>query len=560
MDCFDTCEAVYEDEKCKPSKTHQVTNGKLCKNFAYLLQEKPLLEPTIEQQSVDLDEALTQLTNKLQTVEAQKVLYYKGSGNLGVMQSLPKYFFSHYGATLTQGSLCDGVGSYGLKKGRGGININPTLDKLMNADVILVWGRNLTVTSAHMYELVKDKTFITIDPVCTPIAKKSEVHLQLHPKTDHELALLMTRFAYMNDMEDQEHFESFAQGDDWFFDLAKERPLVSYESTTGVSLSDVTKAMDIMKDKKVAILVGLGVQKYYEGAQIMHTIDSFATYIGVHNKKAGGVWYLQDSAYGYEKPYTLADNNKKVNLPEVDFSNYEVVFIQGANPVVSHPHTQNVIEGLKKSFVVYFGTTHNETCEYANIVIPSTHFLAKNDVRLSYGHELKALSSAVKKPAKNTISEYALTSFLNQSFGLTALPSEEDILSYYCNYTPDIVREIETFEFVEELDIEPLYEEKTQEEFYFITAKQSDCLNSQFKVDHRAYVHSSIGYEEGTLVRLKSQYGDALFELAHNDDIKKNCVLVYAGAKHGNYLTPNKSDMEASSAMFQEVLVTIELP
>lgn len=47
--------------------------------------------------------------------------------------------------------------------------------------------------------------------------KKSEIHFQLNPKTDHELALLFTRFAYMEDAEDEEFIEEFGNGADWFF-------------------------------------------------------------------------------------------------------------------------------------------------------------------------------------------------------------------------------------------------------------------------------------------------------------------------------------------------------
>ena len=84
----------------------------------------------------------------------------------------------------------------------------------------------------------------------------------------------------------------------------------------------------------------------------------------------------------------------------MDFGSYDLVFIQGSNPVISHPNTQKVIDGLKNLFVVYFGTTSNDTCEYANLIIPSTPFLGKNDVRLSYGHEFKSISNIVKKNHK----------------------------------------------------------------------------------------------------------------------------------------------------------------
>ena len=212
------------------------------------------------------------------------------------------------------------------------------------ADVIVVWGRNFSVTSSHMYNLVKDKTFVTIDPICTDIAKKSKIHMQINPKTDYELALLLTRFAHMQDLEDKEFIEEFGNNADDFFDISRGRPVVSYEATTGVPLSLVNDFFDLIENKNVAIMVGLGVQKYFEGSQIMRCIDSFAAFMGYHKKDAGGVWYLSNSATGYENQFEVKGTNKKVSIPKVDFGSYDLVFIQGANPVVSHPNTKKVIE------------------------------------------------------------------------------------------------------------------------------------------------------------------------------------------------------------------------
>ena len=211
----------------------------------------------------------------------------------------------------------------------------------------------------------------------------------------------MTFMDGMDDMDDETSYSQYSTGADWFVDLAKSRPLVSYEATTGVKLNKVVKFMELIKEKKVAIMLGLGVQKYYEGDQIIRAIDCFAAYIGIHNKSAGGVWYLADAGHGYEKQFETKAKNY-VDITNVDFSSYELVFIQGANPVVSIPNSKNVIEGLKNTYVVYFGTTYNDTCEYANLIIPSCDFLRKHDVRLSYGHENKAISYAVREKNENT--------------------------------------------------------------------------------------------------------------------------------------------------------------
>ena len=557
LDCYDACQAEIIEENIKGSKEHKTTNGKLCVNFANLLKEENLETAYFNNEKISLDESLNILVEKLKSTTPAKTLFYKGSGNLGVMQSAPKNFFTQYGSTLTRGSLCDGGGGAGIEAGRTNV-INPPLEKLLNADVIVVWGRNFTDTSSHLYNLVKDKTFVTIDPVSTEIAKKSKIHMQINPKTDYELALLFTRFAYMQDLEDKEFIEEFGNGADWFFDVARNRPVVSYEATTGVPLSQVNDFFDLIENKSVAIVLGLGVQKYFEGSQITRCIDSFAAYMGYHKKEAGGVWYLSDSNFGYKKQFEIKGTNKKVSIPKVNFGSYDLVFIQGANPVVSHPNTKKVIEGLKDTFVVYFGTTYNDTCEYANLIIPSSSFLSKKDVRLSYGHEYKSISNIVKEKNPNTITEYELASFLIEQFGFEKLKDEDEIISYYENHKPTL-EEFETFEFVEEVDIEPLYKEKTSDNFYLITAKHKNSLNSQFAKDDFVYLNSATNFNNGDIVNISSKYGNVQFEVKINDDIKENCAFFYAGNKKVNYLTPNEEDESSFSAMYQEVLIEIEL-
>lgn len=554
LDCYDACEGVFFDDNIKGSKEHPVTKGKLCVNFASLLKENFLLNSFSKNKEVSLDTSLNILKNKLKSINPNNTLFYKGSGNLGLMQSSTKSFFAKYGSVLTQGSLCDGGGSIGIENARKEV-INPPIEKLLEADIVIVWGRNLTVTSPHIYNLIKDKTFITIDPIKTPIAKRSELHMALNPKTDHELALLLTRFAYMQDMDDKEFCEKY-NGEE-FFDLAKSRPVISYESTTGISLDEVNQFFELIENKKIALLTGLGIQKYFEGATLMHCVESFAAFIGLHSSKHCGVWYTHNSMYGYEKQFDTK-SERKVDISEVDFSKYELVFIQGANPVVTAPNTKRVIDGLKNSFVVYFGTTFNDTAKYADLIIPSSSFLQKDDVRLAYGHEHKAISQKIEEKNENTLSEYELTKILFDEFMFDGLIDEEDALTYYKNHNrPEFISD--SFEFLEDLEVDNLYEDKKDDEYYFLTCKQKKSLNSQFEIDDYLYINPTHGFFDEDKVLLSSKYGKSLFVVKTSNDIKKDCILCYSGNKNANYITNHKSDESSNSAMYQEVLVKIEL-
>ncbi len=557
LDCYDACQA-YSDEKDKIKASDlYITNKKLCTKFHYLLQEDYLKKAIYKDEEVSLDKALSILVQKLQEVNPAKTLYYKGSGNLGRMQYAPRNFFSQYGSKLTKGSLCDGGGGIGIEQGRGA-TINPSIDRLINSDVIVVWGRNFSITSPHLYELVKDKEFIVIDPVAIPLVKKAKLFMQLTPKTDYELALYLTRLAFMEKVDDVEFLEKYCEGSEWFFELAKNKPLVEYEKNTGICLDKAYEFFEIIKDKSVAIMLGLGVQKYFEGATITRCIDSFAAFLGLHNpnNSAGGLWYLSDSSYGYENLFDTNIKNKKITLCEVDFKDFELCFIQGANPVVSSPNTKRVIEGLEKTFVVYFGISYNDTCKYADLIIPSCSFLSKKDVRLPYGHTQRAISYEVEKKDKNTISEYELASFLIDKFDFESLEDEDYYFNYYKNHKVDYDI-FEKFEFIEELEIEPLYRQKKEDEYYLITAKSKKSLNSQFKIDNFVYLNEKEGFEGGREVEISSKYGKAKFIVKIDNAIKEKCAFFYSGNKNTNYLTPYKQDEESNSAMYQEVLVKI---
>ena len=508
LDCYDACEVKVTEGGLKGSTSHKITNGKLCKLFGYLQNEQPI------KTSLSLKERLSKLVSSLIT-HRSSLLYYKGSGNMGVMQNSTKLFFEKYGATFASGSLCDGAGAAGIEEGRGDV-INPKLENLTNSDIIIVWGRNLTVTSPHIYRLIKDKTFITIDPVCTEIARKSELHIQIKPKTDHLLAKNLTKL-YLEDSDDKYGF------------------------------------LKLIKNKKVAILVGIGVQKYIEGAKILRSIDSFAATLGVFNKDAGGIWYLSNSTYGYNNPFMVKPKHK-IPKPKVNFGDFELCFIQGANPVVTAPNKAKVIEGLKKSFVVFFGTVNNETCKYANLIIPAKTFLQKKDIRLSYSHDEVVVAQKIEEN-NNAISEYELTKFLFDTFNMCGLKDQDELIS---NFIDKEIKKpkVDNFKFIEEIEIGTI--DKKENEFYLITCKSKNSLNSQFKTDDSLYIHPSLGFKDGNKVKAITKVGNAVFKIKTTPNLRKDCCLIHSGAKNVNYLTPDNVSEKGENAVYQEVVVELQ--
>ncbi|WP_419767063.1 molybdopterin-dependent oxidoreductase [Arcobacter sp.] len=517
MDCFDACEVVYKNGICKPNDDY-ITNKKLCKNFAYLIQEKNIIDK-------DLNTTLKKVVAKLKEPN-QKVLYYKGSGNMGVMQKIPMVFFEKISATFASGSICDAGGEAGIEMGRK-YNVNPSIKDLQSSEVILVWGRNLTQTSAHIYKLIKDKIFITIDPVKTPIAKKSEVFLQIPPKGDYLLAKLLQKA--LND----ENID--------INDLIK----------LNITQEQFNQTVKLLTSKKVSVMLGVGAQKYKEGAAIFHEIDKVCDKLNLFDKKNRGVWYLANSAYPFDNKISI-NPTKTCSYADVKFDDYDVVFIQGANPVISAPNAKYIVESLKNSFVIFMGTTANETSKYADIIIPAKTFLQKKDVRLSYGHD-EVTFCEVCEENDYAISEYELTSYLFKEFGFEGILSEDEYLNCFktkINDKPDIKFIEQDTKNVELLDLK-------DDEYYLLTSKNTDTINSQFKYDEYAYVHPIRGFIDNQLVTISSKIDSIQIKVKNDERIYSNSILIYAGNKQVNRLTSNELSFCGTNATFQDIKLTI---
>lgn len=572
LDCFDSCSIeVDKSLKLKGEKSHPITQGYLCAHLNNYHKHKRITTASYQGKEITLERALEILKTKLQEYDPKKSLYFKGSGNLGVMQSVTRKFFNELGFVIAKGGLCENAGIAGIEEGRGAsLVLSP--NEVRKSDVVVIWGRNPTATNSHMLPALKDKTIIVIDPYKTDIAKKADLYVQIRPRSDLYLALLMARIAYMEQMEDSEFIEDRCENFDYYIDMVLGTPMRSLMEKSGVDLNVVGDILHLIKGKKVSFLVGLGVQKYAFGHSVLRAIDSFVAMLGLFGKEGCGVGFIDDSAYGFNTPFSSTKKRTDL-LPTVDFGKYELVFIQGANPVNQMPCTPKVKEGLSKAkFIVYFGLHENETSKMADLIIPAKTFLEKEDVKLSYGHEYVGYMPRLSS-VDFAISEYELSSILNQKFGFETLSSEKEILNsvidshsikkdsrliskIYENtpYKNEFYTKSGKFEFFDEF----YDEEELEGEFFLLNSKHIKSLNSQFKTNQFLYVPLCLGLSDGDRVRLSSGVYSCEYIVKNDENLRDDCLLVYSGHKNANMLTPHMISQEGECAVFQEVKVDLE--
>ncbi|MBE0492236.1 MAG: molybdopterin-dependent oxidoreductase [Sulfurospirillum sp.] len=574
LDCYDGCSVVVDKNLVlKGEKEHPVTKGHLCANLNHFFDFTRISTPLFEQKQIELDAALEILRDKLTESKPAKVLYLQGSGNLGKMQNITKLFFSQFGATIAQGSLCDEAGGYGIEEGRGAnLALSPT--QVAKCEVVILWGRNVAVTNPHMLHAIKGKTLIVIDPLKIDLALKADLYVSIKPRGDIYLAMLLARFAYTQQMDDEEFIQNRCKNFDYYLDMISAYFIRDLSQKSGVCLSDADKILSMIAGKKVAILVGTGVQKYTHGHSVLRAIDSFAALLGLFGKEGCGVGYPSNSFYGFENPFFF--RAKTTPLPLVDFGAYDLVFIQGGNPANQMPCTPKIKEALKKAkFVVYMGLHVNETSNLAQLVIPAKSFLEKEDVKLSYGHEFVGLMPKITE-AKFGISEYELTQFLLKNFGFAPALREQEYIEkiiasgavqkdgHLISKVYDEIAYASKFYTADEkfLFFDEFYDEKDgkeEEGFYLLSGKYNKSLNSQFQTHDALHVPPCLGLADDSIVQLSRGEFTCRYVVKNDARLRNDCVLLYSGARDANMLTPTRMSQEGEMAVFQEEKVKLKV-
>lgn len=566
LDCYDACRIVVDERgKLKGDKSHPVTRGYLCPNLNHFTEQERILSPKLRGEEISMERAIEVLIEALKNSKNEDILYYRGSGNVALMQRVCEHFFASIKAIGTSGSLCDGAGEAGVLFGRG---YNEVLSPQMikESEVIIFWGRNPHTTHSHLLPFLEGKTVIVIDPIKTAMAQKADLHIQIKPHCDIHLALLLSRFAIIEGLHDEEFLEEHATEYNDFYELTQTVRIKATLDAIDVTLGQIGTMLELMKGKKSAILVGVGVQKYRNGADVLRSIDGFGAVMGLFGKNGCGVSYLGDSLRGVTLPF--ASIFHRVSKPTVDFSKYNCVFVQGGNPLAQMPNSKRVKRGFDLAgFSVYFGLYENETSQAADLVIPAKTFLEKNDFRSSYGdYTLQEMPQIVE--SEIGISEYALTSRLSEAFGVE-LMSESYYLDFfrkqidvrdgvgYRRDIPDVPYKTGfsngEFAFADEIDLEIDQEEG----FYLITSKYAKGLNSQFKRAEGVCFHPEAGFAEDEIVQLASPSGTVEMRVRYDERLRRDCLLIYSGTPDVNVLTPPHLSYEGESAVYQEIKIKV---
>ncbi len=586
LDCWDACgmtvDPAYPDTPV-PTPAHPMHTGALCVLLNKHFHATPRIQtPRINGKEVSMEAALDATAEALQS---ETKLLWRGSGNLGVMQRVTDLLMDRIGGTVTRGSLCDAAGQAGIESGRGYHRMLPP-EQIAQAEVVVVWGRNITVTNKHVLPLLQGKRLIVIDPVRTGIAKRADLFMQIRPRSDVYLALLLARFAVMEGSEDQNWLDQHAPDWEDFYAWTQEFRINNLLQHIDVPLETLGDMLYMIQNRKTVFLVGIGPQHYTVGDAVLWAIDSLAAVLGLFGRDGCGVGYMGNARQGYTDPFDTTC--RRVSIAATPFEDFETVLVQGGNPAESMPDSHRVISALGRvKNLIYFGLYENETSARARIVIPAKSFLEKDDVRLSYGHHYVTPMQQVTK-GEFGISEYAFVQGILERLAHEKLKPEADYLDAWLRQCP--TREDgtlcspdyqalpyadgfgksgeEAYVFMDALDddrepktLRNIRAETHQEvagSFWLLTPKGRHTLNTQFRrPPDVVHVPPTAGWHAGARVRVISDQGALELTVLIDPDLRDDCVCIPIGTPGVNRLTFGGMSHEGGGACYGDTHVRL---
>src|SRR5258708_18464600 len=248
-DCPDACGIVATVEdgqvtRIAGDKEHPVTRGFLCYRTSQFLATQrspdrltsPLLRKNGELKPVGWDEAMDFAAAQLERIKRESgpaaIFHYRSGGSLGMLKLLTERFFEAYGpCTAKSGDICSGGGDAAQLTDFGVEDSNDLFD-LHHAKHVLLWGKNLHVSSPHTLPVLMEARrngtrLVLIDPVRHRTADSCERYLQVKPGADFALALAVARVLFERGWTDPkaaeycDHLDAFRalafsmRPDDW---------------------------------------------------------------------------------------------------------------------------------------------------------------------------------------------------------------------------------------------------------------------------------------------------------------------------------------------------------
>jgi anaerobic selenocysteine-containing dehydrogenase len=442
-DCPDACSIVAHVEDGKVVQlggdpAHPVTNGFLCwrtNNFLPLQYSKErLTAPLLRGKPVSWDEALDFAARELLRIRAESgpsaILHYRSGGSLGALKLLSDYFFSELGpVAVKRGDICSGAGDEAQLLDFGEEDSHDLFD-LLNSRNILLWGKNVVVSSPHTVPVLKQARArkMLIDPVWHKTANLCDAFAQPRPGGDFALAMAVARVLFERGWTDPAA-ASYCDHLDELRALASSQSLALWCSEADVRQDVAVEIASRLHEGPTAILVGWGMARRVNGGAIVRALDALCAISGNLGVAGGGVsyysWRRKNFDFSFIRkapPRTVLEPLFGPEILAASDPPIRAIWITAGNPVAMLPESATTDRALRsREFVCVVDPWHTDTTRAATLVLPCPTLLEDDDMMGAYGHHYVGVSRPVVPPPPGVKSDLEILQALSSRVGLGGL-------------------------------------------------------------------------------------------------------------------------------------------
>jgi len=430
-DCPDTCSIlVHTDEHGRATRLQgdpddPVTQGFLCERTSRFLDRQydphRLTQPLMRRQRggalepVSWEEALDRAASQLSRIKAESgpaaIMHYRSGGSLGLLKTLSERLFEAFGpVTLKRGDICSGAGEAAQELDFG-VSESHDLFDLENSRLIVLWGKNVHTSGPHLLPILvearrRGARVVGIDPVRTRQVGMVDRFVQPRAGSDAALALAIAGWLLREGHADPrapeycDHYEEFRA-------LALSKSLAEWARDCDLPEAEVEALAREFVARPAAIMVGWGMARRRNGAQIIRAVDALCAISGNLGVAGGGVAYYCGRRTAFDVPdprsaRTLPEACLGPALLEARDPPVRAIWVTAGNPLSMLPDSSVVREAFARlDFVVVVDTHPTDTTDVADLVLPTLTLIEDDDLLGAYGnHYLRVSQPAVAPPGE----------------------------------------------------------------------------------------------------------------------------------------------------------------
>jgi anaerobic selenocysteine-containing dehydrogenase len=464
LDCPDTCSlqvTVENDQisKVKGSRVNPYTAGSICDKVAkyypdFVHGEQRLRTPLMrtgapgsgEFEAIEWDRALSMIAERTQqAIDAhgpQTVLPFNYAGPHGQLAvgSMDRRFFHRIGATLLdRGPLCGGVRGAAYASLFGGAPGMPP-EQAADADLVAVWGHNVTVSNLHLARVIKQAReqgarLIVVDPKRTRIAEQAHLYLQIEPGTDVVLALAVAAEIEKRGRVNQSFVDAWVAGYDAFMQQARRYSLEQAAGICKIALADIVELVDCYcAADKLALSIGNGIERGKSGGSGLRAIMSLSALLGQFGRRGACViakpgLAFPTTAERLQRSDLIPEGTRTLNIVDVGRHLLKddidppirAAFIYNHNPVATHPDQNRMMRALSREeiFKVGIDVVMTDSMKFCDIVLPAASHFEFDDIYTAYGHSYLQRAEPVIPTVGESLPNTEIFRRLARAFGFT---------------------------------------------------------------------------------------------------------------------------------------------